>query len=242
MVAIINTLFTILTGVLVASALPSDGWIDLKSAGSFGALSASGITNTGATVITGNLGTTSTSVTGFPPGKVTGDVDINTGPGNVAYTDSRNAFAYGQSLVATVNKAGKTTLDGENFSAGIYNYDGGVGLTGSCTFNAGGDPTSVWVMKIAATLTTGSASNVVLAGGAKASNIFWVVGSSATLGTYSTLQGSVLAAAGITAETGSTVNGGLYAGSLVAFQDTAVTVNATAATHFRRRRSTAFRA
>ena len=84
-------------------------------------------------------------------------------------------------------------------------------------------------MEIAETLITGSESQIILAGGAKSSNIFWIVGSSATLGTYSTLHGSVLASAAITANTGSTILGGLYAGSSVNFQSTAVTVDANAA-------------
>ena len=241
MVAILNSVLSSITAVLALSvagvtAAPAAvqapvsayGFIDLGRAGSYGGLSSSGITNVGATVITGNMGTKGTSITGFPPGKVVGQTDMNNANSTNAFADYAVAFQFGQSRIPSVNKAGKTTLDGEVLVAGVYKYDSGVGLTGAMTFNGAGDSNSVWVMQIAKTLITGSASQIILSGGAKSSNIFWVVGTSATLGTYSTLHGSILAAAAITANTGSTVNGGLYAGSAVNFQSSAVTVNALA--------------
>ena len=248
MVAILNTFLTSLTAVLalnsvgVSAKLASYGFVYLNLAGPYGALSASGITNTGASVITGKMGTTSTSITGFPPGVVTGSTDKNNAAATLAYSSFQNAYSFGKGLTPTVNKAGKTTLDGETLVAGVYRYDSGVGLTGAITFDGAGNTNSVWVMQIAETLVTGAASQMILSGGAKSSNIFWIVGSSATLGTTSVLQGSVLASASITANTGSTINGGLYAQSSIALQSTTVTPVKNGYLSFLGKRAVAFNA
>ena len=84
---------------------------------------------------------------------------------------------------------------------------GTFGITGTLTLDAQGDPNAIFIFQAASTLITASASNVVLVNGAQASNVFWVVGSSATLGTYSALQGSILALTSITVTTGATLNG-----------------------------------
>jgi hypothetical protein len=83
-----------------------------------------------------------------------------------------------------------------------------LGITGTLTLDGGGNPNAVWIFQVATALTTLSSSNIVLAGGAQAHNIFWQVGSSATLGTNSTFNGSILTGSGsITLATGATLNG-----------------------------------
>ena len=90
----------------------------------------------------------------------------------------------------------------------MYNSAAGTfGITGTVTLDAQGNPNAVFIFQAASTLITASASNVVLINGAQASNVFWVVGSSATLGANSTLQGSILALTSITVTTGTTLNG-----------------------------------
>jgi hypothetical protein len=95
-----------------------------------------------------------------------------------------------------------------------------LGITGTVTLDGGGDPNAVWIFQIASTLITASNSNVVLAGGASAHNIFWQVGSSATLGTGSTLNGSILALASVTLTTGATLNGRALASTAAVTLDT----------------------
>jgi predicted acyltransferase (DUF342 family) len=104
-----------------------------------------------------------------------------------------------------------------------------VQLDGTLTLNGNGSSDGEWVFQIATTLVLGTSSNVILTGGAKASNIWWIVGSSATFGTYSHLEGNVLASASVAAETGATVNGGLYAGAGITFDANTVNVQTPAA-------------
>lgn len=94
---------------------------------------------------------------------------------------------------------------------GVYNGESSLGLTGILTLDAMGDPDAIWIFQAASTLITASASSVNLIGGAQASNIFWQVGSSATLGTNSDFAGNILASESITATTNASIDGGLYA-------------------------------
>jgi hypothetical protein len=82
-----------------------------------------------------------------------------------------------------------------------------LGITGTLTLDGQGNANAVWIFQIASSLTTLGTSNIVLAGGASAHNIFWQVGSSATLGTNSTFNGSILALTSVTLTTGATLNG-----------------------------------
>lgn len=216
-----TSILTALSTILLSASAQV---INLGLASTFGALSGAGVTNTGGTVITGDLGTTSTSITGFPPGVVTGTIRRNDNITTLAFADYAKAFTHGQSLIATVDKAGTTTLGGENLVAGVYKYDIGVGLTGTLTLNGNGSDTGVWVFQCASTLITSSYSNINLVGGAKASNVFWIVGSSATLGTYSSFAGQILAQESAVANTGAAIRGALYAGAGIALDSNPITV------------------
>jgi hypothetical protein len=95
-------------------------------------------------------------------------------------------------------------LGGTTETPGVYNSPAGTfGITGTLTLDAQGDPNAVFIFQAASTLITASASSVSLINGAQASNVYWVVGSSATLGTYSAIQGNIMAMASITVTTGS---------------------------------------
>lgn len=201
----------------------------LGAAQSFGVLADSTITNTGATVITGDLGLSpGTSVTGFPPGTVTGTQHITDATAAQAEIDATVAYLALAAQVPFVDLTGQD-LGGLTLVPGNYKFSSSAQLTGALTLNAGGDPSSTWVFQIGSTLTTASASSVVLAGGAVAGNVFWQVGSSATLGTTTAFKGTIIAQASITANTGAAVDGRLIAlTGAVTLDDNAITVPAPA--------------
>ena len=187
------------------SAAPTP--VALGSAANFAVLAGSTVTNTGPTRITGDLGLSpGTSVTGFPPGTVHGTVHAADAVALKAKTDLAAAYdsAARRATTATV----PVELGGTTKTPGVYDSAAGTfGITGTLTLDGRGHTNSVFIFKAASTLTTASASNVRLVNGAQSANVFWEVGSSATLGTYSTLRGNVLALASITVTTGVTVDG-----------------------------------
>jgi uncharacterized repeat protein (TIGR01451 family) len=190
-----------------SAAMAQSTPVPLGTAANYAVLAGTGISNTGDTTINGDLGLTpGTSVTGFPPGQVNGNVDIaNTAAVNAqrdlatAYTD-----AAGESVTATI----PAELGGTTETPGVYDSTVGTfDITGTLTLDAQGNPNAVFIFQAASTLGTASASNVSLINGAQASNVFWVVGSVATIGANSTLQGNILALTSIAVGTGSTING-----------------------------------
>jgi Ice-binding-like/Bacterial Ig-like domain (group 3) len=116
--------------------------------------------------------------------------------------------AYNAAAASPVTATIPTELGGTTVTPGAYTSAAGTfGITGTLTLDAQGDPNAIFIFHAASTLITASASSVSLINGAQAANVFWVVGSSATLGTYSTLQGNILAQASITVTTGVTLDG-----------------------------------
>jgi hypothetical protein len=177
----------------------------------FSVLAGSSITNTGSSVINGDLGISpGSSITGFLPGVINGTRHVADAAAIQAKTDLTTAYnnAAGKTPVSTV----ATELGGTTKTAGVYNSaDGTFGITGTLTLDAQGDPDAVFIFKTASTLITAASSNVFLVNGAQACNVFWRVGSSATLGTNSTFKGSIMALTSITLTTGANVNGSLLA-------------------------------
>ncbi len=184
--------------------------ISLGTAGNFAVLGGSTITNTGSTVLNGDLGLTpGTSVTGFPPGTVNGSQHITNAVAAQGQTDLVTAYnaASGQTGAVTVSG----DLGGRTLTPGVYNSASSLGLTGTLTLDGEGNPNAVFVFQMGSTLTTASGSNISLINGAQACNIFWQVGSSATLGTNSNFLGTLMALTSITATTGASINGRLLA-------------------------------
>lgn len=182
----------------------------LGSASSFAVLAATTVTSTGPTVLNGDLGLSpGTSVTGFPPGTVNGTVHAGDTAAASGQTDLTAAYnnAAGQSPTVT----GLSSLTNQTLTPGVYNAASSLGVTGTVTLDGQGNQNAVFIFQMNSTLTTASASAINLINGAQACNVFWQVGSSATLGTGSTFAGSILALASITVTTGDTVNGSLLA-------------------------------
>lgn len=180
--------------------------IPLGTAANFAVLAGSTITNTGLTVISGDLGLSpGTAVTGFPPGIVNGALRTGDATAAIAKTDLSTAINTANALTLPILLAGD--LGGRTLVPGLYKSTSSLAVTGALTLDAQGDPNAVWVFQIASTLTTLTGSQIILTGGAQASNIFWVVGSSATLGTTSVFKGTIMAYASITITTGATVDG-----------------------------------
>ena len=188
--------------------------VPLGTAGSFVVLAGVGISNTGSSVISGDLGLSpgaASSITGFPPGTVTGAQHAADGVALQAKTDLVTAYnhAAGQGPTSPISAglAGRTLLPGVHKSASSI----GLAVGGTLLLNAAGDPDAVFVFQAGSSLTTGSGSRVLLRNGARSCNVFWQVGSSATLGTGSTFAGTIMAQDSITVTTGAKVVGRVLA-------------------------------
>ncbi len=212
-------------GLLLALAGSSQAAtaVGLGTADSFAVLAGSGITNTGPTTVTGDIGT-------YPTTTITGSASITLIDGvnhegdavtQGAKTDLTTAYnnAAGQASTVTI-AAGEEDLVGRTLVPGVYTSASILELTGTLTLDAQGDPNAVFIFQAGSTLTTATSSQVVLLNDAQACNVFWQVGSSATLGTNSTFRGTILALTSITATTGVVVDGRLLASNGAVTLDT----------------------
>ena len=188
------------------------GTISLGTAGSFAVLGGSTVTNTGPTVLTGDLGLNpGSSITGFPPGSYSGAEHIDDAVAIGAQNDAIAAYgeAAGQSVTQTLTGQ---DLGGLTLDPGVYFFKSSAQLTGILTLDTLGDPNAVFVFQIGSTLTTASASSVVFTDGVgtvlPVANVFWQVGSSATLGSTTAFAGNILASASITLVTDATITCG----------------------------------
>ena len=181
----------------------------LGTAASFGVLGGSTVTNTGPSVVTGNLGVSpGSAVTGFPPGIVTppGTIHSNDAVASQAQNDVTTAFNSLAGAACDTDLTGQD-LGGKTLVPGVYCFSTSAQLTGALTLSGAG----TYIFKTGSTVTTASNSSVVLINGASSCNVFWQVGSSATLGTTTAFAGNILALTSITLNTGANVSGGLYA-------------------------------
>src|SRR3990167_2791986 len=224
--------FVVLTVALslgLAGIISAATAVNLSTADNLAVLAGSGITNTGSSVINGDIGSfPTTTITGFPPGTVNGTNHAGDAVTHGSKTDLVTTYnnAAGQTPVSTV----PTELGGTTKTAGIYDSaDGTFGITGTLTLDAQGDPNAVFIFKTASTLITGGASSVSLVNGAQACNVFWQVGSSATLGTNSTFKGNILALTSATLTTGANVEGRVLARNGAVTLDTNTVTRATCA-------------
>lgn len=198
-----------------------DGPVNLGTAADFGVLGASAVTNTGPTVVNGDVGISpGTSITGFgglPNGVVNGDTYQTDAVAAQAQQDTTTAYNVAAGLTPTQTGLGE--LAGLSLSPGVYS-GGELILSNNGALTLAGSAESVWVFQAASTLTIGSASQIVITGGASGCNVFWQVGSSATIGTTAQFKGTVLALASITATTGAVIEGRLLARTAAVTLDT----------------------
>ena len=230
-----------LTGATAIAAGSTSGPapVDLGSAGKFVILSKAGITTTGTTRITGNIGVSpiaATAITGFGlvldssgtfsrsklvTGKVyAADYAVPT-PASLtaAVSAMQTAYTNAAGRTAGVTGLGAGNIGGLTLAPGVYKWT--TGLTIPTNVTLAGSADAVWIFQVAGTLNISSAKKVILAGGAQAKNIFWQVAGATTLGTYSTFNGTILDKTNIAIQTGAVLTGRALA-------QTAVTLDANA--------------
>ena len=182
--------------------------ISLGGAEKVAILGSSTVTNAGPTTVVGNVALSSpgVSVTGFPPGTITGgSIHIGDALANQAHADAATAYAQLAGETLTMDLSGQN-LGGMILTPGVYHFGTAAALDGTLRLDTGGDPNATFVFQIGTTLTTGVASQITLLNG-NTVDIFWQVGSSATIGVGSTFYGNILADQSITVNSGATING-----------------------------------
>ena len=178
--------------------------------GNFSVLAGSTVTNTGPTTVSGNVGVSpGTAITGFPPGTAGGTIQSSDGATDEAQITL--AAAYEDAAGRPGGKTLTGDLAGQTLTSGVYTATSSLEDSGDVTLDGQGNPSAVFIFQIGSTLTTASGSHIILVNGASPCNVFWQVGSSATLGTGSVFNGNILAMASITVTTGVTLNGSALA-------------------------------
>ncbi|UFU03593.1 DUF3494 domain-containing protein [Ruania suaedae] len=202
------TLVLVLAGLILApvpasAATPTVG---LGTTLSYSVLGGETVTNTGETTMNGDLGVSpGSAITGFPPGEFGGT--RHAGDAHAAQAQSDLGIAYVDAAGRAPTAAVTGDLVGLTLPDGVYRSSGPLELSGTLTLDGQGNTDSVFIFQVASTLITASASDVDLINGAQACNVFWQVGSSATLGTDSTFVGTIMASASVTVTTGAEVEG-----------------------------------
>jgi len=188
--------------------------VGLGTANPFVVLSGAGVTNTDPSVLNGDLGVSpGTSLSGFgPPAVVNGATHANDAIAAQAQSDLGTAYdvAAGQPIPPG-NELTGVDLGGKTLGPGAYGYSSSAQLTGQLTLDAHGDPNAQFVFVIGTTLTTATASSVILTNGASPCNVYWKVGSSATLGTSTAFEGNLLALTSVSLNDSVTVLGRILA-------------------------------
>ncbi len=202
----------VLSGVGFAAFLcgvPAVSWAQstLGTAQSFAVLGGSTVTNTGPSVLTGNLGVSpGTAITGFPPGTVTGATHAANAVALQAQNDVITQYNALAGAACSADLTGQN-LGGQTLTSGVYCFSSSAQLTGTLTLNAQGNANATFIFKTGSTLTTAGGSSVALINGGNPCGVAWQIGSSATLGTTTSFIGNLIALSSITLNTGANIIG-----------------------------------
>lgn len=200
-------IISLISGPASAAEAP----VGLGTASSFAVLAGTTVTNTGPSIISGDLGVSpGTAITGFPPGTVINGAQHSADAVALqAQSDLTTAYndAAGRGPAAAVS----SDLGGQTLVGGVYSAASAMGLTGTVTLDGQNDPDSVFIFQAGSTLITASSSTVALINGTQPCNVFWQVGSSATLGTDNAFVGTIMALTSVSVQTGTTVTGRVLA-------------------------------
>jgi hypothetical protein len=193
-----------LLGPSAASA--AEAPVGLGTVASYSVLGGQAVTNTGPSLLGADLGVSpGTAITGFPPGLALGAIHAADAAAAQAQSDLVLAYNDTASRAPTSSIAGD--LVGQTLTAGVFNSSGPIAVSGTLTLDGQGDPNSLFVFQVASTLITATASHISVINGAQACHVYWQVASSATLGTASTFEGTIMALTSITVTTGTLVHG-----------------------------------
>ncbi|MHB9034157.1 MAG: ice-binding family protein [Anaerolineae bacterium] len=197
----------ILVAIVMSGSLAQGSAPSLGTAQSFAVLAGTTVTNTGPTTITGDLGVSpGSAVTGFPPGTVNGAQHVADAVALQAQSDLTTAYNALAGQACTTDLTGQD-LGGLTLVPGVYCFSSSAQLTGALTLNAEGNSSAVFIFQIGSTLTTASNASVAFINGANPCNVYWQVGSSATIGTGTNFAGNILALTSIALQTGANLNG-----------------------------------
>ena len=186
----------------------------LRTASSYLVLGQAGVTSTGGTVVSGDVGVgPGFSMVGFPPGEVGGEIHVADTAAGQALTDA--SLAYNDLSTRTPDRSFAGDQNGATFTTGVYATPAAFALTGSMTLDALGDPSAVFVFQIDAAMNLAAGARVVLVNGALASNVYWKVTGAAGMGASSVLSGTILAAGAITVGEGAKVVGRAFSQAAV---------------------------
>ncbi len=223
----LTLVLSLMMGFVVAGNVSAADAVGLGTAGPFAVLAGSAVTNTGPSVINGDLGVDpSASVSGFPPGIVNGVIHADDAVALQAQSDLTTAYnnVAGQACNTDLTDQ---DLGGLTLTEGVYCFDEAAGLTGTLTLDAEHNPDALFLFQVGEALTTASSSIVSLTNGAQACNVFWKIGSSATLGSSTDFVGNILALTSISLTTGADIDGRALARNGAVTLDTNVITRAT---------------
>jgi Ice-binding-like len=209
------TIGLLVAGFVAAASSPASAAaarVGLGTAADYAVLAGTTVTNTGNSVISGDLGLSpGSAVTGFPPGEVVhGSQHVADAVALQAQSDLTVAYDDAAGRPAAHDVTGQD-LGGKTLTPGVYEASTAMSLTGTLTLNAQGDPAAVFIFKAGSTLITASGSRVRFINGGSACNVFWQVGSSATLGTSTDFIGTIMSLTSATVQHAASVEGRVLA-------------------------------
>jgi Ice-binding-like len=204
----VHGLYLVTLAILPLSAYATAINVNLGTVDPFAVLAGSTVTNTGPSIVSGDLGVSpGSAITGFPPGTVSGTIHNTDAVAMQAQNDLTTAYNFAAGESCGTNLTGQD-LGGLTLTPGVYCFTSAAQLTGALTLNAQGNSNAVFVFQIGSTLTTASASSVLFSNGGEGDNVFWQIGSSAVLGTTTAFAGNILALTSISLDTGANIGCG----------------------------------